>query len=147
MGRPTSPSTCLLAPARRAPLLAKGSEERVARRAGWRRRRRAVNPLSIKEQHVARLQAAGARHGAGRRRRSPGVLQKLDSFVVAVAPEAEPVLVDLHKLRGRSLGRQRNNIGWWVAGSRSGSMTTIRSRDAVARMSSPMRGGCGCDAP
>jgi len=70
-----------------------------------------VNPLSIKEQHVARLQAAGARHGAGRRRRSPGVLQKLHPFLVAVAPEVEPVLVDLHKLRGRSLVRQRNNIG------------------------------------
>eukprot|EP00964_Phaeocystis_antarctica_P096453 scaffold62727_cov62-Phaeocystis_antarctica.AAC.4 len=27
--------------------------------------------------------------------------------------------------------------GWWVAGSRSGSMTTIPTRGAVARMSSP----------
>ena len=33
-----------------------------------------------------------------------------------------------------------------VLGS-GGSMTTIPTRDAVARMSSPMRGGCGCDAP
>ena len=63
-----------------------------------------MNPLGVEVEHVALLQAAAARHGAGRRRRLPGFRQKLDPFLVAFGcPEVEPLPVELHELRGNTL--------------------------------------------
>ena len=63
-----------------------------------------MNPLGVEVEHVALLQAAAARHGAGRRCRLPGFRQKLDPFLVAFGcPEVEPLPVELHELRGNTL--------------------------------------------